>query len=358
VRRPDHADVAAGIRPPALSLDPPARHESKYGRTFAAAPNFAFDLAAERGLPPEGESLDLSNVAGLLNSSEPVTLGAIARFTKAFAPYASRARPSNRPTAWPRPPLSVATIAIDAPPSAIYLDRDKLAQNRAVLVGPASDSAVPQVSCGQAIPNQWAVIADSPRGAELPDGQIGEILLHGDNIGTGYWGRERETELIFRNKLQIRLEHASHADGAAPNALWLRTGDLGVYVDGQLYITGRSKDLTIVDGCNHYPQDIEATVSSASPAVRLGCVTAFAVRGDEGEKLVVVAERAARTSRSSQADVGDAVRAAVSRFHSLPIADVLLAAADAIPSTTSGRLARGAARERYLAGVFQQRVVL
>ena len=130
-------------------------------------------------------------------------------------------------------------------------------------------------------------------------------------------------------------------------------------MDGQLYITGRSKDLIIVDGRNHYPQDIEATVSAASPAVRSGYVTAFALRTDDsGEKLVVIAERAAGASRELQAGVAEAVRAAVSRFHSLPIADVLLVAAGAIPRTTSGKLARGAARERYLAGAFQQRVVL
>lgn len=333
-------------------------NESQYGRTFAAAPNFAFDLAADRGVPPAGETLDLSNVAGLLNGSEPVTLGAIERFTKAFAPYGFPSTAIKPSYGMAEATLSVATIAIDEPPSAIYLDRDELAQNRAVLVDPKSDRAVPQVSCGQAIHNQWAVIADVTQGAELADRQIGEIWLHGDNIGSGYWGRKDETEVIFKNKLQTRLERGSHADGAPPNALWLRTGDLGVYVDGQLYITGRNKDLIIVDGRNHYPQDIEATVSAASPAVRAGYVTAFAVRDDDGEKLVIIAERAAGASRDAQAGVAGAVRAAVSRFHSLQIADVLLVAAGTIPRTTSGKLARGAARERYLAGEFQQRVVL
>ncbi|MCV7229366.1 fatty acyl-AMP ligase [Mycolicibacterium komossense] len=341
-------------------------NESVYGRTFAAAPNFAFDLAAERGLPPQGESLDLSNVAGLLNGSEPVTLGAIERFTKAFAPYGFPATAIKPSYGMAEATLSVATIAIDAAPSAIYLDRDELAQNRALLVDPTADCAVPQVSCGQAIINQWAVIADATDGAELADGQIGEIWLHGDNIGSGYWGREQETEVVFKNKLQTRLDH-SHADGAPHNALWLRTGDLGVYVDDELYITGRSKDLIILDGRNHYPQDIEATVSAASPAVRSGYVTAFSVRadelpdaapGDNGEKLIVIAERAAGASRDAQAGVASAVRAAVSRFHALPIADVLLVAAGTIPRTTSGKLARGAARERYLAGEFQRRVVL
>jgi len=340
--------------------------ESMHGRTFAAAPNFAFDLAADRGLPPAGEHLDLRNVAGLINGSEPVSLGTIERFTKAFAPYRFPATAVKPSYGMAEATLSVATTAVDAVPSAIYLDRDELAQNRAVLIDAASDRAVPQVSCGQVMINQWAVIADSADGAELRDGQIGEIWLHGDNIGTGYWGRAHETEVVFKNKLQKRLERCSHADGAAPNGMWLRTGDLGTFLNGQLYITGRTKDLIIIDGRNHYPQDIEATVSAASTAVRSGYVTAFSVRaddlpeatpGDTGEKLVVVAERAARASREAKIGVAESVRAAVSRVHSLPIAEVLLVAAGTIPRTTSGKLARSAARQRYLAGDFRGRTV-
>ena len=340
--------------------------ESRHGRTFAAAPNFAFDLAADRGKPPAGEHLDLSNVAGLINGSEPVTLGAIERFTKAFAPYGFPLTAVKQSYGMAEATLSVATTAVDAAPSAIYLDRDELARNRAALVDPSSDRAVPQVSCGQVMINQWAVITDTADGAELPDGQIGEIWLHGDNIGNGYWGREHETELIFKNKLQRRLERRSHADGAAPDAMWLRTGDLGVHLDGQLYITGRSKDLIIIDGRNHYPQDIEATVSTASPAVRSGYVTAFSVHaaelpdtgpGDTGERLVVIAERAAGACRDATTRVAESVRVAVSRVHSLPVAEVLLVAAGTIPRTTSGKLARGAARERFLAGDLRERTV-
>ena len=125
------------------------------------------------------------------------------------------------------------------------------------------------------------MIVDPTAEAELPDGRVGEIWLHGDNIGRGYWGRERETELSFHNKLQVRLEQGSHAEGVAVNATWFRTGDMGVFLDGELYITGRIKDLVIIDGRNHYPQDIEATVADASKSVRAGFVAAFSVPAAE-----------------------------------------------------------------------------
>jgi acyl-CoA synthetase (AMP-forming)/AMP-acid ligase II len=337
--------------------------EAALGRTFAAAPNFAYDLAAQRGLPPEGESLDLSNVVGLLNGSEPVTMGAIERFTEAFAPYGLPPTAIKPSYGMAEATLSVATIAPDARATAIHLDRKLLADGRAVVVTADAPQAVPQVSCGQVIIGQWAVIADGASGAELPDGRVGEIWLHGDNIGAGYWGRDRETELVFKNKLQSRLESASHADGSPSDAFWLRTGDLGVYLDGELYITGRIKDLIIVDGRNHYPQDIEATVSESSAAVRSGFVAAFSVPANElphattkdtAERLVIIAERAVGAGRAGPEPIVEAIRAAVSRRHALGVADVHLVAAGAIPRTTSGKLARYACRSRYLDGAFNQ----
>jgi acyl-CoA synthetase (AMP-forming)/AMP-acid ligase II len=335
--------------------------ESALGRTFAAAPNFAYELAAQRGVPSDDENLDLSNVVGLLNGSEPVTMAAIDRFNAAFAPYGLPPTAIKPSYGMAEATLSVATIAPDAMAKAIYLDRDHLADDRAVLVAPDDAHAVPQVSCGQVIVGQWAVIADGANATELPDGQIGEIWLHGDNIGAGYWGRELETELVFKNKLQSRLEQDSHADGSSESGPWLRTGDLGVYVDGELYITGRTKDLIIIDGRNHYPQDIEATVSESSTAVRSGFVAAFSVPANElpdvttddtAEKLVIIAERAAGAGRAALTPVAEAIRAAVSRRHALAVADVLLVAAGTIPRTTSGKLARGACRNRYVTGAF------
>ncbi len=335
--------------------------EATYGRTFAAAPNFAFELTAERGLPPAGETLDLSNVVCVLNGSEPVTMSAIEKFTNAFAPYGLPANAVKPSYGMAEATLSVASISQDAAASAIFLDREQLGAGRAVIVAPEDPGAVAQVSCGQPIPDQWLVIAD-PDGAEVPDGTVGEIWLQGNNIGRGYFGREDETRRVFGNKLQARLDPGSHAEGAADNGCWLATGDLGVYVDGELYLTGRIKDLIIIDGRNHYPVDIETTVSDSSSAIRTGYVAAFSVPADvlaspdggSGEQLVVIAERAAGAGRTDLSSVADTVRAAISRNHQVRVADVRLVAAGTIPRTTSGKLARSACRAEYLAGKFNR----
>jgi acyl-CoA synthetase (AMP-forming)/AMP-acid ligase II len=214
------------------------------------------------------------------------------------------------------------------------------------------------VSCGQIVRSQWGVIVDPEHGTELADGYIGEIWLHGNNIGSGYWGRELETEQAFRNKLRLRLASGSHAEGTPHDGLWLRTGDLGVYLDGELYLTGRMKDLIIVDGRNHYPQDIEATVSESSRVVRSGYVAAFTVppdvlpdraTNDPGERLVIIAERAAGAGRVEHAAVVADITAAVARRHAVAVADVRIVAAGSIDRTTSGKLARRACRASYLA---------
>ena len=334
--------------------------EATFGRTMAAAPNFAFELTVQRGLPPAGESLDLSNVVCLLNGSEPVTMSAVEKFTTAFAPYGLPANTIKPSYGMAEATLSVASIAQDAAATAIFLDRERLGAGRAVPISPTAPGAVAHVSCGQPIPDQWAVIAD-PDGAEVPDGTVGEIWLHGNNVGRGYFGREDETRRVFVNKLQSRLEVGSHAEGAPDNGCWLATGDLGVYVDGELYLTGRIKDLIIVDGRNHYPHDIETTVSEASTAIRTGYVAAFSVPADvvssssgSGEQVVVVAERAAGAGRAELGPIAETVRAAISRHHQIRVADVRLVAAGAIPRTTSGKLARSACRAVYIAGRFDR----
>jgi acyl-CoA synthetase (AMP-forming)/AMP-acid ligase II len=334
--------------------------EAKNGRTFAAAPNFAYELAAERGLPPQGVTLDLSNVAGLLNGSEPVTMSAIEKFTNAFAPYGLPETAIKPSYGMAEATLGVATTAPDAAARAVFLDRVQLAAGRAVVVAPETPGAVAYVSCGRPFPNVWAVIT-SPDGVEVPDGTVGEIWLHGNNIGRGYFGRDEETQRTFGNKLQSRLE-CSRAEGVEDNGYWLATGDLGVYIDDELYLTGRIKDLIIIDGRNHYPHDIEITVSAASPAVRTGYVAAFSVPAgtlnppgaDSAEQLVVVAERAAGVGRADPEPVVAAVRAAISREHRVRVGDVRLVAAGVIPRTTSGKLARNACRAEYLAGRFDR----
>ena len=217
-----------------------------------------------------------------------------------------------------------------------------------------SPAAGAQASAGKVGVAEWAVIVDNDAATELADGQIGEIWISGQNMGTGYWNKPDETIATFQNILKSRT-NPSHAEGAADDATWVRTGDFGAFYEGDIYITGRVKDLLIVDGRNHYPQDIEHTVAEATPAVRAGFVVAFSIPRGTSEGLVIVAERAPGHGRADPETVTADIRAAVSRGHGLAVADIRLVSAGAVPRTTSGKLARQAARAEYLAGAFGKR---
>ncbi|MEB4209897.1 fatty acyl-AMP ligase [Mycobacterium sp. 94-17] len=325
---------------------------SRQGNVVTAAPNFAYEWAAQRGLPGRGADIDLRNVVMIIGS-EPVSIDAIRTFNKAFAPY-GLPRTAFKPSyGIAEATLFVATIAPAAEPTAVYFDSQRLGAGRAVLVDADSPNAVAQVSCGQVARSEWAVIVDPASGSELPDGQVGEIWLQGNNVGRGYWGMPNETRRAFGAKLRSPLAGGSHARGAEPNRPWLRSGDLGVYVNGELYVTGRIADLVTIDGRNHYPQHIEATVAEASDIVRRGYATAFSVPdGDDPDatRLIVIAERAAGTRRQDPRPAIEAIRTAVARRHELTVSDVRLLPAGAIPRTTSGKLARRACRAEYLGG--------
>ncbi|MFC4606109.1 long-chain-fatty-acid--AMP ligase FadD32 [Rhodococcus kronopolitis] len=341
--------------------------------TFAAAPNFAFEHAAARGLPKDGESLDLSNVIGLINGSEPVTTSSMRKFNDAFGPYGLPKTAIKPSYGMAEATLFVSSTKHSDEAKIIYVDRDELNRGRMVKVDSDAPGAIAQVSCGYVARSQWAAIVDTETGGELPDLHVGEIWLHGKNMGKGYWGRPEETEQTFHNRLASTLDEGSHADGAPDDAKWMRTGDYGVYVDGELYITGRVKDLVIVDGRNHYPQDLEATAQEASAALRPGFVAAFAVpanqlpkevfeagvtgltfdEDDASEQLVVVAERAPGAGKAEQGPIADAVRAAISTRHGVTARDILLVPAGSIPRTSSGKIARRACKAAYTEGTLR-----
>ncbi|WP_407688801.1 fatty acyl-AMP ligase [Mycobacterium sp. HUMS_1102779] len=326
---------------------------SREGRVVTAAPNFAYEWTAQRGLPAPGDDIDLSNVVMIIGS-EPVSIDAIRTFNKAFAPY-GLPRTAFKPSyGIAEATLMIATIAPSAEATAVYLDREQLGDGHAVRVAPDAPDAVVQVSCGQVARSLWAVVVDPDTGGELPDGEIGEVWLQGNNVGRGYWDRPEDTRRAFGARLRSRLPERSHAEGSNTDGSWLRTGDLGVYLDGELYVTGRIADLVTVEGRNHYPHDIEATVADASPMVRRGYVAAFAVPADgAGRRLVIVAERAAGTSRADPQPAIAAIRAAVLHRHRVSVSDVQFLPAGAIPRTTSGKLARRACRAQYLSGALR-----
>jgi fatty-acyl-CoA synthase len=324
--------------------------ESRDGRAVTAAPNFAYEWAAQRGRPAPGADVDLRNVV-LIIGSEPVSIDAIRTFQEAFAPFGLLSTAMKPSYGIAEATLFVATTAPAAEPTVAYFDRAQLATGRAVPVAD-SPAAVAHVSCGQLARSQWGVIVDPNTGSELPDGHIGEMWLQGNNIGRGYWERPEESRRTFGARLSSRLEVDSHAEGSALEGTWLRTGDLAVYLDGELYLTGRLVDLIVVAGLHHYPQDIEATVAQASPVVRQGYVTAFnvAAADDRAERLVLIAERATGTGRADPQPAIEAIEAAVTLRHGLPVADVRIVPAGTIPRTTSGKLARQACRTQYLDG--------
>jgi fatty-acyl-CoA synthase len=331
---------------------------SRVGDVVTAAPNFAYEWAAQRGLPAPGDDTDLGNVV-LIIGSEPVSIDAIRSFNKAFAPY-GLPRTAFKPSyGIAEATLMVTTIDHSAEASVVHLDREWLGTGVAVQVDEEHSNAVLQVSCGQVARSMWAVIVDPhsgpDNGRELPDGRVGEVWLQGPNVGRGYWARPEETRLTFGARLATTLAESSHADGADVGGDWLRTGDLAVYLDGELYVLGRIADLVTVDGRNHYPQDLEATTAEASPQVRRGYVAAFAVPDGAGQRLVVAAERAAGTSRADPQPAIEAIRAAVLARHGVGVSDLVLLPAGAIPRTTSGKLARLACRAQYLAGVLGER---
>ncbi|MGB3477306.1 MAG: fatty acyl-AMP ligase [Mycobacterium sp.] len=327
---------------------------SRRGRVVTAAPNFAYELTAARGLPGPGADIDLANVVMIIGS-EPVNMAAITAFNEAFAPYGLPSTAIKPSYGIAEATLFVATIAPDAQASVLYLDRDQLGAGRAAPVAADAPGAVAQVSCGQVARSLSAVIVDAEAGAELPDGHVGEIWLHGDNVTAGYWGRPDETRHAFGARLRSRLNHGSHAGPTPADGGWLRTGDLGFYFGGELYVTGRTVDLMTLGGRGHYPQDIEATVAAASPMVRGGYVVAFAASAEIADQLVIVAERATGTGRKDPGPAIEAIRAEVRRVHGVNAADVRFVPAGAIPRTTSGKLGRTACREQYVAGTLGAR---
>ncbi len=342
--------------------------------TFAAAPNFAFEHAAARGLPKAGESLDLSNVIGLINGSEPVTVSSMRKFNEAFAPYGLPKTAIKPCYGMAEATLFVSATKHEDEAKVVYVDRNELNAGRMVRVDQNAENAIPQVSCGFVGRSQWATIVDPETGTEQADERVGEIWLHGANMGVGYWGRPEESTETFRNKVTTPLAEGSHTTGAPDDATWMRTGDYGVYVDGELYITGRVKDLVIVDGRNHYPQDLEYSAQEASSALRPGFIAAFAIPAnqlpsvvfeqsshsglkfdadDASEQLVIVAERGPGAGKADPQPIADTVRAAISSRHGVTVRDVLLVPAGSIPRTSSGKIARRACKAAYLEGTLR-----
>jgi 8-amino-7-oxononanoate synthase len=309
---------------------------SRYRGTTSGGPNFAFDLCVRKITPKERATLDLSSWTVAFCGAEPVRAETLERFADTFASC------GFRPEAfYPCYGLAEATLLVSggyktAPPIVRWFDGKALEADSVVSVGPGEGRGRALVGCGQTMPDQQIVITDPNRLIRRQGGQVGEVWVSGPSVAQGYWQRTHETEQAFRAYLQDT--------GEGP---FLRTGDLGFTHDGELFITGRLKDLVIVRGCNHYPQDIEATVERSHPVVRAGSGAAFTVEEGPGQKLVIIFELEPRQELKAAQAIG-AIRRDVAREHELVVDSIALVRAGSMPKTSSGKVQRHACRDTFL----------
>jgi 8-amino-7-oxononanoate synthase len=309
---------------------------SRYRGTTSGGPDFAFDLCVRKITPNQRATLDLSSWTVAFSGGEPVRAATLERFAETFAPC------GFRPEAfYPCYGLAEATLLVSggyktAPPIVRWLDRKSLEADRVVPIAAGEGGARALVGCGQTMPDQQIVITDPNRLTRMPAGQVGEVWVSGPSVAQGYWQRTNETEQTFRAYL------SDTGDGP-----FLRTGDLGFTHDGELFVTGRLKDLVIVRGGNHYPQDIEVTAAKSHPGVRGGWGAAFTVEEGPEQKLVIILELE-RHQRAEAAQVIGAIRRDVAREHELVVDSIVLVRGGSIPKTSSGKIQRHACRDAFL----------
>ncbi|BBY18329.1 AMP-binding protein [Mycolicibacterium litorale] len=331
----------AVLTSPTAFLEKPARWIralAQNPRAFSAAPNFAFDLAARKTTDDDLDGLDLGGVHGIINGAERVEPATLARFADRFAHFGFQDRMLR-----PSYGLAEATVFVAAgtwseASESPRFDVDALSAGRAERCAARAGSALVQYTMPQS-PVVRVVDVDTNR--ESAQDVVGEIWVHGENVAEGYWRRPPEQQNCFG----ATLVDPSPGTPAGP---WLRTGDLGFVHDGDLFIVGRIKDLLIIRGRNHYPEDIEATVQE----VTRGRVAAISVAVNSTEKLVTVIELKKPPALGDDAvrwlsAVRTDVTAAVSNAHGLSVEDLVLVPAGSIPTTTSGKIRRAACVEQY-----------
>ncbi|MEV7130404.1 condensation domain-containing protein, partial [Streptomyces sp. NPDC093260] len=309
--------------------------------TCSGGPNFAYELCVRRTTPEQRAHLDLSTWELAFCGAEPIRPGTIDAFLRAFEPSGLR-----RSAFYPCYGLAESTLIVAGPAqgakrSPALFDRAALTGNEAVRVQPEPMAAsgpgpLELVGVGAPVPGLDVAVVDPGTGAALPDGRVGEIWVSGDSVARGYWNAPEATERTFGAALPDR-----------PGVRWLRTGDLGFRSDGELFVSGRRKDVLIVRGRNHFPQEVEQSAESAHPGLRPGC--SAAVQTADGRVVLVAEVRPAVTPADAPALV-DAVRAAVTAACGLALDEVALVERGSVPKTSSGKIQRSATREAYEQG--------
>jgi acyl-CoA synthetase (AMP-forming)/AMP-acid ligase II len=313
-----------------------------YRAEVAGGPNFAFDLCVRRHRPEEIEGIDLSCWKVALNGAEPVRASTVDRFASTFAPYGFDAKSIH-----PAYGMAEATLLISAGrrrtgPVTRRIDRDALQRNQMVAPAQSQDAQI-LVGCGRQLVGERLAIVDPETRMPRGPGLVGEVWVGGPHVAQGYWRNPEATASAFR---------ARTASGGAQ--CWLRTGDLGFLdEDGELYITGRIKDLIIIRGINHYPQDIEETVQDCHAALRRHCGAAFSVTDQNDEEQLVVVQEVERIFRRQIAieEIIASIREAITREHEIAAREIVLIRTGTLPKTTSGKIQRRLTRQMFLTGM-------
>jgi acyl-CoA synthetase (AMP-forming)/AMP-acid ligase II len=309
---------------------------------ISGGPNFAYDFCARRISPEDKKNLDLSCWKTAFNGAEPVQWSTLQRFADAFKECGFRLDAFQPCYGLAETTLMVSGGRETDSPRVLRLERTALETNRVVITAESDPRDLCMaVTCGRPIENVTIVSAESSTGC-APD-QVGEIWVSGNSVAKGYWNRPLETQQTFG------AYRADNGDGP-----FLRTGDLGFMADGELVVTGRLKDLIIIAGRNHYPNDIELTVEESHPSIRPGCCAAFTVVKDDEERLVIAVELERRPAdgTADQTEVRRAITRAVAEMHELQVDTVVVLKRGAIPKTSSGKLQRRECRSAFIRGEF------
>ncbi|WP_414582083.1 AMP-binding protein [Scytonema sp. PCC 10023] len=341
--QPVYLGIPCTLMSPITFLQKPLRWLeaiSRYKATTSGAPNFAYDLCVSKITPSERANLDLSSWEVAFSGSEPIRAETLERFTATFESCGFR-----REAFYPCYGMAEATLLISgglktAPPVVYPVEKAALMQNQVVEAVDKEDGVQKIVGCGQTWLDHKIAIVDPESLTLCPSDRVGEIWVLGKSVTQGYWNRSEETEETF---------HAYLADtGEGP---FLRTGDLGFLKNNELFVTGRLKDLIIIRGRNHYPQDIEQAVEQSNPALRSSCGAAFSVDVESEERVVIAVEVERSHLKKLDVDkvIGD-IRQAISQQHELQVYAVLLLKTGSIAKTSSGKVQRHACRTGFLNG--------
>jgi acyl-CoA synthetase (AMP-forming)/AMP-acid ligase II len=328
---------------PEAFLQRPARwlHAiSRYEATASMAPNFAFDLCGLYVSEKQMAGLDLSCLDVAAIGAEPIRADTIERFCKKFEPCGLRRESMVSTYGLAEATLIVVAAAKPERPTILPVDPEALENHRVVPLSETSSGHRLLVSSGQVGADHEAIVVDPETGARCGPDQVGEIWFRGPSVADGYFEREQETEETFRNYT------SDTNDGP-----YLRSGDLGFIRDEEVFLTGRLKDLIIISGENHYPQDVEHTVYGSDPAIRIGCGAAFSADVGGKERLVIVQE--IRRDNIEDLDSKSAIakiRERVAKYHGLVAHEIVLIEPGTLSKTTSGKIQRQTMKRRYLAG--------